>query len=311
MNTTGSFNYQVWAPSENTANVLHHFDWIEFNCKSPKQEIAFFPGFSTGFVFLFDNESPVRLITGDGTTIRLPSCSMIPPSTRLNFSGNFTRLRAFRVVFEPGGLFSIYKNYMRDFHDKIFNPCRVLDSRLDMVYKKMKADPSPENCIRIFEGYLREKLDPAESPKSVLFRETASFLRESEIISDQPVQAVALAEAIHYSRRHLQRKMNQELGVKPSELLKINRLCKALDAIHKKTFTSLTETALTFGYYDQAHFSKEFRQIMGFSPRYYKSLLEQKEVAYTKESFYSGLLIKIPESSIRANYTSSFTSMPK
>ena len=53
----------------------------------------------------------------------------------------------------------------------------------------------------------------------------------------------------------------------PKQLARVARLQAALKMIQQKKFNSLTEIAYENGYFDQAHFIKDFREFTGISPK--------------------------------------------
>ncbi len=74
-----------------------------------------------------------------------------------------------------------------------------------------------------------------------------------------------LADAVYYSERHLNRLFYNEIGISVKKFLQLMRLNKAVLAMQRSELT-LTECALYAGYYDQSHFSREFREVCGIAP---------------------------------------------
>lgn len=68
-----------------------------------------------------------------------------------------------------------------------------------------------------------------------------------------------------YSHRHLVARFRDEIGVTPKTLARILRFERSVDLVQRSR-TSLTEAALTAGYYDQAHFNREIRALTGCAP---------------------------------------------
>ena len=53
----------------------------------------------------------------------------------------------------------------------------------------------------------------------------------------------------------------------PKQLSRVVRLQATIKMMGQKKFVSLTSLALENGYYDQAHFIKDFREFTGLSPK--------------------------------------------
>jgi transcriptional regulator GlxA family with amidase domain len=77
-----------------------------------------------------------------------------------------------------------------------------------------------------------------------------------------PVSAVARSLGIN--QRRLERHFRRDVGLSPKRLSRILRLQAALAPADPSR--GLTELATTLGYADQAHFSRDFRELTGIIP---------------------------------------------
>ncbi|WP_207428810.1 helix-turn-helix domain-containing protein [Pedobacter sp. SYSU D00535] len=75
-----------------------------------------------------------------------------------------------------------------------------------------------------------------------------------------------LADRSGWSQRHLSRKFQQYLGLSPKEYLRVNRFLRSLSHLKKHPSWSLTALAYESGYYDQAHFNRDYKEYTGCSP---------------------------------------------
>ena len=82
---------------------------------------------------------------------------------------------------------------------------------------------------------------------------------------DQRICTAALAAAVGLSSSHFARAFKASVGVSPHAFVMQQRLERAR-ALMVGTDMSLCEVALTCGFADQAHLSRLFRRIVGFSP---------------------------------------------
>jgi AraC-like DNA-binding protein len=75
-----------------------------------------------------------------------------------------------------------------------------------------------------------------------------------------------LAAEIGVSDRHLSRQFRRAVGLGPKEFARITRFLRSLELVMAAGRRPLADVAVDCGYYDQAHFNHEFRELAGMSP---------------------------------------------
>ncbi len=78
-----------------------------------------------------------------------------------------------------------------------------------------------------------------------------------------------VAQACNMSTRQLQRLFREHVGLRPKQYQSIARFRETIDVLNDASRGSLTETAYAAGYFDQAHFIREFRRFAGVTPSRY------------------------------------------
>ena len=76
-----------------------------------------------------------------------------------------------------------------------------------------------------------------------------------------------LAGELGWSRRHLTARVRDELGMPPKAIARILRFERAVERL--RLGDDLATLALDAGYYDQAHFNRDFRAFAGTTPTEY------------------------------------------
>jgi len=85
------------------------------------------------------------------------------------------------------------------------------------------------------------------------------------------IKVEQLGEQTGMSVRQMQRLFRKYVGVSPKWVIKRFRLQEAAERIEKDASTSLTELAVQLGYFDQAHFIKDFKSVLGMPPAAYRT----------------------------------------
>ena len=84
--------------------------------------------------------------------------------------------------------------------------------------------------------------------------------------SGHSISIDALSESLCISNRGLQKLFKKHIGMSPSYYRKIIRFNKAVRLLSMNSESSLTQISYACGYFDQAHFIKDFREFGGLSP---------------------------------------------
>jgi AraC-like DNA-binding protein len=85
------------------------------------------------------------------------------------------------------------------------------------------------------------------------------------------VSVEELAGALGLSERTLERRYRRHVGLTPKHCLRIERLNAARGLVERACGPSLSAIAYGSGYADQAHFTREFRSLLGRSPGEWRS----------------------------------------
>ncbi|MCI7767207.1 MAG: helix-turn-helix transcriptional regulator [Oscillospiraceae bacterium] len=100
------------------------------------------------------------------------------------------------------------------------------------------------------------------------------------------VSVQALADDTGYSARYLNQCFRSEIAMSPKQFAKIIRFQSVLNMIHSEK-KSLTDIAAALGYFDQAHFIKDFKECTGFTPKKYQQFLKREGYFSKITEYYS------------------------
>jgi AraC-like DNA-binding protein len=90
---------------------------------------------------------------------------------------------------------------------------------------------------------------------------------------------MALSKSYGLSERYLQKLFIDMVGISPSAYFSVYRFNKSLARI-LSTDHSLTAIGYDCGYYDQAHFIKEFKKFTGITPFEARASLSPNEAEF-------------------------------
>lgn len=131
--------------------------------------------------------------------------------------------------------------------------------RLEKVV--IKANGNDER-IKLIERFLLSKL----AEPTTIDAMTKSCV-EAIFQSRGQIGVVELADKMNIHRRNMERKFASTIGISPKQLARVARLQATLKMLDQKKITNLTSLAYENGYYDQAHFIRDFKEFTGMSPK--------------------------------------------
>jgi AraC-like DNA-binding protein len=116
----------------------------------------------------------------------------------------------------------------------------------------------------ILKRYLESRLTGAPERSARVRFAIREFNR-----SDRCVAVSEIVDQTGMSARRFIAEFRQQVGLAPKAFCRIQRFRRVLRRITDATAVDWTDTALSCGYYDQAHFNHEFREFAGVSPSAY------------------------------------------
>ncbi|MET4157225.1 helix-turn-helix domain-containing protein [Agromyces sp. PvR057] len=119
-------------------------------------------------------------------------------------------------------------------------------------------------AIEVFEGWLRS-LHLTLGADAELLRRIVELAETDRTI----LRAEHLADATGLGLRALQRLVREQLGLTPKWLIGRYRMQEAAQALAAPDAPPLADLAASLGFADQAHFSRQFRAVIGETPRRY------------------------------------------
>lgn len=126
---------------------------------------------------------------------------------------------------------------------------------------------SAQERLRVAQQWLLQKAPLA--PDSVLPR-----LYRRMCAHDEAVEQLILGSGL--GRRKLERLFKQQVGLAPKQLSRLLRVRQARYLIKLNPDQALSEVALGAGFYDQSHFSRQFRRVTGATPGEYQRRQQEK-----------------------------------
>jgi len=185
--------------------------------------------------------------------------------------GRFTRVienkgRVFGIKFWPGGFYPFLKSPISRLTNRIIPLRDVFGAGGEALESTVLAKRSERAMAAVAEDILRQ-----QSPERDTIAERVAEVVE-QIAADRTITRVEIAaRQSGFSVRSLQRLFARYVGVSPKWVINRHRLHEAIDRLAKGETVDWTHLAFELGYFDQAHFIKDFKAIIGRTPGEYRN----------------------------------------
>jgi AraC-like DNA-binding protein len=169
------------------------------------------------------------------------------------------------VKFRPGGFSGYYGRPVHEITDRALALDAIFgEDGAALARAAAVADPAGKTALA--EAFLRARMPPPD-PEIELVHEVVV-----DMLAVDPATTVAAIAGRHaVSTRTLQRLFRRHVGVGPKWVLRRYRLQEAAEQLAAGERSDWTRLALDLGYFDHAHFIRDFRAVVGRSPAEYEA----------------------------------------
>lgn len=175
------------------------------------------------------------------------------------------KIGIFSVRFHPAGLRPFVPFNVAEITDLTAPTVQAWGDKADQLEQNLLNADNTEQRISVMEKFLIGQLNP-EQVDPIVENCVGSIIEQSGITSvDELTQQQSIG------KRALERRFQQSVGLSPKLFARIIRFNYALQLIEKRDFSNFTTVAYEGGFYDQAHFIKDFQDLTGLNPKKYFS----------------------------------------
>ncbi|MEX0648026.1 MAG: DUF6597 domain-containing transcriptional factor [Balneolaceae bacterium] len=244
----GSVNFGVsrYHPSPALENFIEHF-WIvrwDLRGKEPyRQDVLSHP--SVHLVFEKDSTRIWGVVTGKFTRV-------------LKEKG-----QVLGVKFQPSGFYPFFNKPVASISDKQIPFQKVFDEDIEFLEKNILSHEEDEMMVKKAEEFLHRHL-PDRDPRAEEVAQIVKHIMEESSI----LKVDDLADYSGHSKRTLQRLFRTYVGATPKWVIQRYRLHEAAEKMAAGT-DNWPALAADLGYFDQAHFIRDFKGIVGQTPAEY------------------------------------------
>ena len=252
--------YEVHIPVAELQAFIKCFWTLEDDGSTPSERQRVLPDGCMELIFHYGDH--YRQYFEDGTSIIQPRCFV------------FGQINSY-IEIEPTGVTGIIaaRFLPEGLVPFIETPVSALENKA-VVLSVLFGDEGKkleENVIATEDNSLRKKLIEEFLMRRLATPQSIDIITkgcvEAIFQSQGQMGVVELADKMNINRRNMERRFTSAVGLSPKQLSRVARLQATVKMLDEKQYNSLTSLAYENGYYDQAHFIKDFKEFTGLSPK--------------------------------------------
>jgi AraC-like DNA-binding protein len=255
----GSWEYAIAKPHASLQpHVREYYGWIERMAQPvcrrevPTDEVPIIINFGTPFR-LFDQADPSRWTEfGSFTTGAYDSYVLV---------GSTGPSAGIQVNLSIFGARLILGRPLRDMKNRVVELEDLFGRAARLLTQELYDAPSWDARFEILDRELARRILNTRAPSQ------AVSCAWSRLVSSGGRASIGgIVRAAGCSQKHLIAQFREEIGLSPKTLARVLRFGRAVQIIKEGGGGRLVEIAQDCGYYDQAHFSRDFRAFAGVTP---------------------------------------------
>jgi len=243
----GDFQHARLLPLPSLSDWIEHFWFVRWQLAGTVTHVAqTLPHPSVHLVFEQQRAEIMGVLTGKFTT-------------ELRGTG-----RVFGIKFRPGMFQPLLGDAVAELTNQVWPIERLFGQAGLDLRDALAAEADEDRCAALAEAFLLPRL-PARDALAERVRDAVEHVAANRDIT----RVEQVAAGLGLSLRPLQRIFQKYVGVSPKWVIQRYRLHEAAAQLARAAQTDLTELALQLGYFDQAHFARDFKRLVGTSPGAY------------------------------------------
>jgi AraC-like DNA-binding protein len=167
------------------------------------------------------------------------------------------------VQFRPGGAFPFFRATQQEFEDRHISLENLWGADAGRLHQRLVQALAPEDKFAILEQAMIDKAERGFEHHPVV------ALALTRLSAGRPLSVAALAAEAEVSHKRFIHLFTGEVGFAPKRFLRVMRFQKLLERVWDAPVVDWAEMAALYGYYDQPHLIRDFREFSGFTPSEY------------------------------------------
>jgi len=245
-------SFQIYSPSERLRPFIRYFV-IEESADPRTYKVL--PDTSVVMGFQYSGRLSLK---SENKNVQLHQAGVSGLMDGFKIFSNTKNTNTLLVMFTETGAVSFFKIPMHElFRESIALSDVLLDAQLDFITEKLAQAKNNEARISVMESFLWEGLNHTQT--DLFVSQAVDMIRRSR----GDIKVTVLCEQLNISQSRFEKRFRAVVGASPKKFASIVRFKNIINSPGK---SSMTQVGLEAGYFDQAHFIKNFKTFTGDTP---------------------------------------------
>jgi AraC-like DNA-binding protein len=166
-----------------------------------------------------------------------------------------------QVNFTPLGAYRFFGVSMRALANRVVHLDEILGTQADRIASQLWEARSWAARFAMLDHLIGVRIDAGRAPSAGV-----DWAWRRIQTTGGTIDIGALTGEVGCSRKYLIGRFHDEIGLPPKLVARIQRFHRVRQLLNERPDVSWVEIAYRCGYYDQAHFNRDFRQFAGCTP---------------------------------------------
>jgi AraC-like DNA-binding protein len=253
--------YRYILPSEPLKDYIDYYLIIE-QANGDNKPVEVFPSPQAEMVFTYGDAHASYSVIGTGEEHLTNDYAISGFFTQKATYRNQHNLGVIMVGFKPWGIQPFTGFSVSEITDYNLSLKDVYPAKIRVLEDEIRFVKSAEERIAVIERFL---LDMLRYPKNDrLIRESIIYINQSQ----GQATIKSLAKKFHLCEKQFKRRFVQSVGIQPKLFSRIVRFQHVLTLLNSMQ-VGLLDVAIRSGFYDEAHFIREFERFAVTTPKQY------------------------------------------
>ncbi len=265
-------NYHVFPPSLPLKNYIEQYYLFEHDAyRAIEYEMTSTATCYSALVFNFG--TPYRFQNSLGDTYLTPQYFMAGFSTGAFQVFPTGKINMVGIVFKGTGLMTLFPSVkLENLLNRRVSFVELLGSEAEIIAEQLEKVADAKAQVALIDTYLLDRLARFEQPPTLADQAALLILRKRGMITMEKV-----ADTLNVGERHLRRVFGQRLGINAKLFARIKRFQYINLCLTQNETLDWQDFLVEGGFYDQAHFIKDFVAFCGKAPS--AQIMQSKQIA--------------------------------